>query len=164
MMWKTLQPELLPKPTGEKWLEVANRFDNLWNLPNCIGSIDGKHIRIKAPPNSGSAFHNYKRYFSIVLLAIVDADGLFITVDMGEYGRNCDGRALKESNFGKALVQGELNIPKPNPLPGEEEIIPFPFYFVGNEAFPLRGNLMKPFARNKLTNERRMYNYRISRG
>ncbi|XP_050313273.1 uncharacterized protein LOC126748227 [Anthonomus grandis grandis] len=164
MLWKTLQPQFLPKPTSEKWLDIAERFYSLWNLPNCIGSIDGKHIRIKAPPNSGSAFHNYKGFFSIVLLAVVDADGLIISVDVGEYGRNSDGRALKESKFGKCLVRGELNIPDPTPLPGEDVNIGFPYYFVGDEAFPLRSDLMKPFARNQLTNERRMYNYRISRG
>ncbi|KAJ8944582.1 hypothetical protein NQ314_009453 [Rhamnusium bicolor] len=34
----------------------------------------------------------------------------------------------------------------------------------GDEAFPLKSNLMKPYSRNQLTNERRMFNYRISRG
>lgn len=67
----------MPIPNTEKWLEGAERFHAFWNLPNCTGSLDGKHICIKAPPNSGSAYINYKGYFSIVLLALVDADGLF---------------------------------------------------------------------------------------
>jgi len=152
----------MPNPTTEHWLKVSDRYRELWNLPNCIGSLDGKHIKIKAPSNSGSSFYNYKGYFSIVLMAVSDADGLFLSIDVGEYGRNSDGRALKESAFGKALFDKQLKLPEPSPLPGEEEV--FPYYFVADEAFPLTNNIMKPYPRRQLTNERRIYNYRISRG
>lgn len=130
----------MPKPDTNKWKSVAQRFNALWNLPNCIGSIDGKHIRIQAPPNSGSAYYNYKEYFSIVLLGVVDADGLFLTVDVGEYGRNSDGRAFKESNLIKSLTDGSLQLPNDAPLPGENQH--FPYYFIGDQAFPLVRNLM----------------------
>ncbi|KAG8239737.1 hypothetical protein J437_LFUL018744 [Ladona fulva] len=115
----------MPTPTTTLWSKAANRYWELWNLPNCVGSLDGKHIRIKAPPNSGSTFYNYKGYFSIVLLAVADADGLFLSVDVGEYGRNSDGRVLKESSFGKALFRDQLQLPEPAPLPGEESVFPF---------------------------------------
>jgi hypothetical protein len=64
-------------------------------LPNYDGSLDGKHIRIKAPPKSGSSFYNYNGFFSIVLLATADADGIFQTTDVGEYRQNSDRRALR---------------------------------------------------------------------
>ena len=115
----------MPKPTTAKWKETAQGYYDLWNMPNCIGSIDGKHIRIKAPPRSGSAYINYKGFFSIVLLAVTDANGLFVTIDVGELGRNSDGRALKSSNFRKALFKNKLNIPEPAALPGETQIIPY---------------------------------------
>lgn len=92
----------------------------------------------------------------------MDADGLFICIDVGELGRNSDGRVLKESGFGKIFEQGNLNLPEPSPLPGEE--MNFPFYFVGDEAYSLSKNFMKPYARNQLTNERRILNNRLSRG
>ncbi|CAH1971907.1 unnamed protein product [Acanthoscelides obtectus] len=161
VLWEYLQPEYMPIPTTQKWLEVAQRFYTLWNLPNCVGSIDGKHIRIKAPKNSGSAYINYKGYFSIVLMAVVDADGLFLTIDVGEYGRNSDGRAFQVSYFGQAMEQGNLNLPHPTPLPGETNMVPY--YFIADEAFPLKKNLMKPYGRNQLTNERRAFNNRLSR-
>lgn len=90
-LWEILQPIYMPIPDPEIWETVANRYYELWNLPNCIGSIDGKHIRIKAPAHSGSSFFNYKGFFSIILMATADADGKFITVDVGEFGRNSDG-------------------------------------------------------------------------
>ncbi|KAJ8728512.1 hypothetical protein PYW07_006208 [Mythimna separata] len=161
VLWECLQPEYMPVPTRQKWVEVAERFYILWNLPNCVGSLDGKHIRITAPINWGSTFINYKGYFSIVLLAVVDADGFFLTIDVGEYGRNSDGRVLQVSSFGQAMDLGDLDLPNPTPLPGETQNVPF--YFVADEAFPLKRNIMRPYGRNQLTNERRAYNNRLSR-
>lgn len=162
VIWKVLQPDFLPNPTKEVWLQSAERYWELWNLPNCVGSIHGNHIRIKRPPKSGSEFINYKGYFSIVLMAVSDADGCFLTIDVGEYGRNSDGRALKERNFGKRLVNGTLDLPEPSPLPGQD--LDFPFYFAADEAFPLMCNIMKPYPKRGLTNKKRVFNGRLSRG
>jgi hypothetical protein len=67
--------------TEEEWKEVSNEFLIRWNFPHCIGAMDGKHVAIKCPANSGSNFYNYKNFFSIVLFAIVDADYKFLYVD-----------------------------------------------------------------------------------
>lgn len=47
-------------PSEGNWIEIANDFNFRWNLPNCIGAIDGRHVPIKCPDNSGSLFYNYK--------------------------------------------------------------------------------------------------------
>ncbi|CAH2001678.1 unnamed protein product [Acanthoscelides obtectus] len=162
VIWKVLQPTYLPNPIKETWVQSARRYWELWNLPNCVGSIDGKHIRIKRPPKSGSEFINYKGYFSIVLMAVSDADGCFLTIDVGAYGRNSDGRALRESNFGKKLVNSTLDLPDPSPLPGQDTN--FPFYFAADEAFPLMCTIMKPYPKRGLTNRKWVFNGRLSRG
>ena len=59
----------LPVPSEDKWKSIAGEFYERWNSPNCIGAIDGKHVMMQCPFNSGSLFYNYKSYFSIVLLA-----------------------------------------------------------------------------------------------
>lgn len=155
-----LRDNYMPIPTTQKWTNVADRFYELWNLPNCIGAIDGKQFKIKCPPNTGSAFYNYKQYFSIVLMACVDADGIFITIDVGDYGRNSDGRVFPICSLGKGLENNSLNIPEPKHLPGWENKDAFPHFFVADEAFPLKINLIHPFPKRSLNKDIRIYNYR----
>ncbi|XP_018358394.1 PREDICTED: uncharacterized protein LOC108758103 [Trachymyrmex cornetzi] len=85
-LWQALQPIVLPELDELKWSEVAEDFFEKWQFPNCVGALDGKHIRIEAPTHSGSQFFNYKKYFSIVLLAICDANHKFVWVDIGQCG------------------------------------------------------------------------------
>lgn len=68
------------------WQIVARGFFQKWNFPNCLGAIDGKEIRIKKPPRSGSMFFNYKKFFSFKLLAACDANYRFTWIDVGDYG------------------------------------------------------------------------------
>ncbi|KAJ8939084.1 hypothetical protein NQ314_011238 [Rhamnusium bicolor] len=128
----------MPVPDEAKWNAVANRYYKLWNIPNCIGVIDGEHIRIKKLCKTGSQNFSYKGYFSVVSMALADADGMFITIDVGNYGGNSDGAVFKTSKLGRLIRQKNLNIPPPRPLPHDGEDNAFPFYFCGDEAFPLR--------------------------
>jgi hypothetical protein len=36
------------------WLDIVKGFDEKWNFPNCIGAVDGKHIVLHQPANSGT--------------------------------------------------------------------------------------------------------------
>ncbi|XP_015376947.1 PREDICTED: uncharacterized protein LOC107171233 [Diuraphis noxia] len=137
-IWECLKEKYMPPPTKEKWKNVSQRYLDLWNIPNCLGAIDGKHFKIKCPPKTGSAFFNYKQYFSIVLMACVDTNGLFLTIDVGDYGRNSDGRVFRRSSLGKAIDNDLLDVPDPKPLPGWGSKGPFPHFFVADEAFPLK--------------------------
>jgi len=64
--------EQVPK-TVQEWKNVANNFFQQWQFPHCIGSLDGKHVHIQPPPNSGSLYDNCKHFNSIVLLMSVYA-------------------------------------------------------------------------------------------
>lgn len=67
---KVLEPKYLSLPTEEDWRRYANGYWRRWNIPNCLGAVDGKHIRLRCPPNSGSLYFNYKKFYSIVISSI----------------------------------------------------------------------------------------------
>ncbi|CAH1990584.1 unnamed protein product [Acanthoscelides obtectus] len=70
----------LPEPTENIWKKCAEEFENRWGFPNCIGSVDGKHVTIKRPNNSGSNYWCYLHKYSIVLMAIVGPDYKFVLI------------------------------------------------------------------------------------
>lgn len=162
-IWDGLVGEYMPVPKEDDWREIAQQFKIHCDFPNCLGAIDGKHVRIVAPPSSGSLFFNYKGTFSIVLLAVVDANLCFRIIDVGAYGRGSDAGTLRESAFGQALQASTLEIPPDATIPGAEDLGPLPHTFVGDEAFPLRRHLMRPYPGRNLCRRRRLFNYRLSR-
>lgn len=58
-----LVPRFLKSSNTIDFKQKAEEFAYKWNFPNCIAAIDGKHIRVRSPSNSGSLFHNYKDFF-----------------------------------------------------------------------------------------------------
>nr|CAI5825772.1 unnamed protein product [Callosobruchus analis] len=158
--------QLLPTdqlPQGEQeWLNIAKQFNDVWNFPNCVGSVDGKHVVLQAPINTGSEFFNYKSTFSIVLMAVVDADYCFTFADVGCQGRISDGGVIKNTSFYKKLQGNELHLPSDNALPNTEKVLPY--VFVADDAFPLEEHIMKPYPGSHQEDSiERIFNYRLSR-
>ena len=146
-IWECLWQKYLPTPTQHDWSRIETGFRLRWDYPNCVGAIDGKHIAIRAPPGSASLYFNYKNHFSIILMAAVDAGYQFIVVDVGNYRSNSDTGIFKHSNFGQKFLLKELGLPPRKPLPGFPEAGLLPHCFVGDEAFPLSVDLMRPYLR-----------------
>jgi len=87
------------------------------------------------PTGRGSLFYNYKHFFSILPLALVDANCCFIAVDVGAVGKSSDSNIFKKSNIGRKLESNQLGIPGSRPLPNDENGKCMPFVIVGDEAF-----------------------------
>lgn len=161
IIWKVLNPLYLKVPNREKWSLIEKDFFDIWNIPNCIGAVDGKHVAIQCPKHSNSQYFNYKKHYSLVLMALCDANYIFTFVDVGACGSNHDGAIFQSSPFGQAFLNNYLDIPPPKPLPGAN--ITLPHFIVADAAFPLHYNIMRPFPGSYLSEEKNIYNYRISR-
>ncbi|CAH1979145.1 unnamed protein product [Acanthoscelides obtectus] len=156
----TYSPNTIPN-SQEEWYEVAKGFEEIWNFPNCLGALDGKHVVMKAPRNKGSLYFNYKGTHSIVLMALVDAKYKFLYVDVGWNGQISDRGVYPNCSLSRALENNMLNMPKPRPLPGESEDVPF--VVISDDAFALTSYLLKPFPFKNQPGFNRVFNYRISR-
>lgn len=150
-----------PTTPGE-WTTVAQNFERRWNVPHACGALDGKHVALRKPANSGSLYHNYKKFFSIVLMGLVDADYKFLWIDVGGDGYMSDAMIYNDSELKECLCDGSIGFPAPAALPHDDQDTPY--FLLGDDAFGLRTYMMKPYAARNLTKEERIYNYRISRG
>lgn len=143
----------------EEWLAVENGFRT--KFPHCIGAIDGKHIVIQSPAHSGSDHYNYKNSFSIVLMALVSSDYRFMYADIGSQGRISDGGVFRNSSLWQKMSSDSLNLPMPSPLPGSNKDTPY--VFLGDGAFALDTNLMKPYPGNHTSESpQRIFNQKLS--
>jgi len=155
--------QVLTCPTDEAgWLQIAAEFERKWQVPHAIGALDGKHVAIRKPADSGSLYHNYKGFFSIVLMGLVDADYKFIWADVGGLGHQSDAQIYNDSELKDCLDNGHLHLPAPAPLPHDDQDMPY--FFLGDDAFALRTSFTKPYPDRAHSRSHRLYNYRISRG
>ena len=157
-----LVPLFMPQPSIAGFEKIATDFLVKWNFPNCVGAIDGKHIRIQCPANSGSLYFNYKNFFSIVLLALVDANYKFIIIDVGSYGKEGDSGIFNKSIMGQAIREGKMKFPMDKSLPGSN--VTAPHVIVGDEAFRLTKRMLKPYPKNVAQDpSKKIFNYRLCR-
>ncbi|KAH7945681.1 hypothetical protein HPB49_013958 [Dermacentor silvarum] len=148
VLWDVLGPLYVACPSSaDEWLQIASDFEERWNMPHCVGAIDGKHVAIECPSKSGSEDYNYKNCFSKSLLAISDACYRFLYVEIGHHGSDSDGGVFSRSRLQEAILSNKQGFPPDAPLGNVGNI---PFYLVGDEAFPLKTYMMRPYPRKSL--------------
>ena len=97
-------------------------------LPEGIGVIDGKHIVMEQPFNSGSHYRNYKGTDSIILLAMIGPGY---------------GKVWSKCAFKNALEKNILNVSTPTVIPGRN--VPVLYVCTDDDIFPLSTYMMKPY-------------------
>ena len=143
--------------TPDECKEVEREFRIRWNVPHALGALDGKK-----PKNTGAIYHNYKGFFSIVMLALVDGQYKVRWADAGTDGSCSDGQIFNASQLKRRIEDGRIGFPDPATITqGGPDV---PYFILEDDAFTLKTWLMKPYGRRMLTREERIANYRISRG
>ena len=92
-------------------------------------------------------------------MAICDSNNCFSYVHIGAYGKDNHASIFGDTAVFQAFENNVLN------LPGEEEILThsLPYVLVSDEIFLLKPWLMKTYPARNLTEEKTVYNYRMSR-
>ncbi|KAJ6639530.1 Protein ANTAGONIST OF LIKE HETEROCHROMATIN PROTEIN 1 [Pseudolycoriella hygida] len=102
---------------ADEWRKIADDFYIKWDYPNCVGALDGKHVLVSPPPNSGTKFFNYQKTYSTILLALVDAHYRFTFVDIGSEGSVGDASIWNKSKLKANINSGGIGFPDPCVLP-----------------------------------------------
>ena len=75
-----------------------------------MAALDGKHIAIKCPPGGGSEYFNYKKFHSIILMALVDGYYKFKWVDVGQPGSPGDAQVFNRSELKECIDDGSAGL------------------------------------------------------
>uniref|UniRef100_A0A9J8B4V9 DDE Tnp4 domain-containing protein n=1 Tax=Cyprinus carpio carpio TaxID=630221 RepID=A0A9J8B4V9_CYPCA len=161
-LYQLMKKDFLKTPSTEtEWRAIAQDFESKWQFPHCLGALGGKQIYIQPPVKSGCLDHNNKGRLYVTIMAAVDANYKFIYASLETQDKVSDAGLFAHSDLCKAMDQGLLNFPPPEPLPNSD--ITMPYMFVGDEAHPLRPDLMKPYPNKQMDPSRGILNYRLSR-
>ena len=137
-------------------------MEEMWQFPCCWAAIDGCHISIKCPPGgleSSKEYHNFKNFYSIVLMGMVDSHYRFIWGSCGYPGNSHDAIIFQSTDLW-AKIQNSNCLPQ---FGKQIDIQTVPPLIVADSAFPFTTWMMKPFTNAVLTDKQRYFNYRLSR-
>ena len=99
----------------------SDKFLQKWNFPHTCGALDGMHIARKCPQSSGSQYFNYKGLYSLVLMALVDAEYKFIwAVVQDQHQIHISTITVESRNLLKTI-----GFPSPDPLPNDYQDVPY---------------------------------------
>ena len=105
MCWENM-PETL-----EELKDYMTSFDGLWKFPCSFGAVDGCHIPLKCPKGgleSAKEYHNFKNFYSIVIMAIVDANKRFTWASSGYPGNSHDAIIFQSTSLFSKISNGSF--------------------------------------------------------
>ena len=103
--------EVFNIPTApDEWRGAAELFNTRWQFPHAVGALDGKHVAIRKPKKGESMYFNYKKYHSIVLMALVDADYMFMWVNVGTPGSCSDAQIWNDCDLRDHIVTDRIGV------------------------------------------------------
>jgi predicted DNA-binding protein YlxM (UPF0122 family) len=145
-----LSAKLITWPTHDEQHTISNSIEQQSNIQNCVGFIDGSHIRLQSAPGGDTDYINRKKYNSVQLQIVVDDKMIITDMYVGWPGCTHDARVFRNSPISFAMQHDRNCL-----APGK--------FLIGDSAYPLSSTMMTPFKDNgHLTREQRHYNRKIS--
>ena len=160
-LWKEAVSNKFPS-TLEHFKECALGMEEMWQFPLAFSALDGCHIPIKMPrggANSAKEYHNFKNFYSIVLMGMVNAKMQFVWASVGCPGSNHDSIIFRSTSLYSKLMENYI-------LPTFTKLIEgvkVPFMILADSAFPHFPWIQKPYTNAVLSEKQRYFNYRLSR-
>ncbi|XP_017441285.2 protein ANTAGONIST OF LIKE HETEROCHROMATIN PROTEIN 1-like [Vigna angularis] len=152
----SLESEFLTQPSGDEvhpYVLNNNRFYPYFK--DCLGAIDGTHVRVRVPRTDAPRFRGRKDWPTQNVFVACDFEMKFTYVLAGWEGTASDSRILKN------------DLDRDDPL-----VIPQGKYYLGDAGFMLKSTVMTPyrgvryhlkeFTRRGPQNARELFNHRHS--
>ena len=137
-------------------------MEELWQFPCCWAAVDGCHIPIKCPPGgpeSCKEYHNFKNFYSVIMMGLVDAHYRFICGTCGFPGNSHDSIIFQSTNVWADIRENDLI-----PCIGKRIVkVVVPPLVLGDSAFPFQTWLMNPYGNAVLSQKQSYFNYPLSR-
>ncbi|XP_072145656.1 uncharacterized protein, partial [Dermacentor andersoni] len=160
VIYEEMKNDFLKRPcTEDEWKDVIGGFNQNWNFPNCVGAMDEKHVLITKPANSGTVYRNYKKSFSIILFAVVDANYKFLYTNVGAPGSQGDAGVWQTTLLQARVSNITAGLPELVKVASSPDVL-LPPVFVADDAFPIGRNLMKSYGGSSLAEEKTIFNCR----
>lgn len=116
-------------------------------LIGCVAGVDGCHIPILCPPGPyGFRYYSvYKKRHTILMLAVVDINNMYLYVDVGEPGSASDSTTWESCDLKAAIDRNEL---VPVSLAVELDGVQVLPWFAVDAGFALSNRLLKCYPGN----------------
>ena len=157
-LWLEEVDRHFPK-SDENFKEKLLDTDAEGQIPYAFFGIDGRHLPIKSRNGGQEAmkqYYNFKNFYLVVLLSLVDAKYRFIWASLGAPGNTHDSTYFQCTSLWDEINAGKVFTDKNCVVDGVET----PPILLGNGTFPLRSWIMKPHGDAVLSPEKVYFNYR----
>ncbi len=109
-LWESCIAKHMPTDLPELKESMVS-FEELWQFPCCFRAVDGCHVPMKCPggaKESAKEYHNSKNFYSLVIIAMVDAKYRFIWASAGFPANSHDAIIFQSTNIFKEISENNF--------------------------------------------------------
>ncbi|KAH9378606.1 hypothetical protein HPB48_018320 [Haemaphysalis longicornis] len=98
-----LEPQIVYVPSLNDAKDHVRQFEASKGFPQGFGALDGCNVKVFPPKENAPDHYNYKGWYSVILLALVDHNYKFMFINVGSPGRNHNSAVDKGSVLARAV-------------------------------------------------------------